>query len=55
MESIEKVKEEKGISIYGIYEDGGMIIDKGITCFGKIDLFWSLFAQINLKFAHFSF
>lgn len=35
MESIEKVKEEKGISIYGIYEDGGMIIDKGITCFGK--------------------
>jgi len=39
MESIEKVKEEKGISIYGIYEDGGMIIDKGITCFGKIDLF----------------
>lgn len=39
MESIEKVKEEKGISIYGIYEDGGMIIDKGITCFGKVDLF----------------
>ena len=39
IKSIEKVQEEKQIPIYGIYENGGIIVDKSITCFGKVDKF----------------
>ena len=38
IKSIEKVQEEKQIPIYGIYENGGIIVDKSITCFGKVAL-----------------
>lgn len=39
LQSIEKVKSEKQIPVYGIYEEGGMIIDSSIKCFGKIEKF----------------
>ena len=39
MQSIEKVNSEKQIPVYGIYEEGGMIIDSNIKCFGKIEKF----------------
>ncbi len=39
--SIEKVKKEKNVPVYGIYERGGLLIDeeKKITCFGEVDFF----------------
>ncbi|MSS56876.1 hypothetical protein FYJ55_08295 [Holdemanella biformis] len=39
LQSIEKEKSEKQIPVYGIYEEGGMIIDSSIKCFGKIEKF----------------
>lgn len=39
MQSIEKVQLEKNIPVYGIYEDGGIIISKDLTCFGRVDSF----------------
>ena len=36
-----KVKKEKNVPVYGIYERGGLLIDeeKKITCFGEVDFF----------------
>ena len=39
-ESIKKVRKEKNLPIYALYEDGGMIMDeKNLTFFGKVDRF----------------
>ena len=39
MESIEKVKNDKKIPVYGIYENGGMILEKEVICFGQVDCY----------------
>ena len=39
MESVEKVKNDKKIPVYGIYENGGMILEKEVICFGQVDLY----------------
>lgn len=40
MEAIEKVKKEKQILVYGIYDQGGIVInDSDFECFGKVDRF----------------
>ena len=38
LESIERVKQEKNIPIYCIYEDGGIIVDQDIHLFGRVDV-----------------
>lgn len=39
-QSIERVQEEKQVPVYGIYDNGGMIVDQDkISCFGKVDCF----------------
>ena len=39
MESIQKVQADKEIPVYGIFENGGMIVENGIICFGNVDIY----------------
>lgn len=40
LESIQKVQEEKGTLIYGIFDTGGIIVDsRKLTCFGDVESF----------------
>lgn len=39
MESIERVCEEKKLKVYGIYENGGILVDDFIHFFGNICIF----------------
>ena len=39
MKSIEKVQLEKKIPLYGIYEDGAIVVSDCLTCFGHVDFF----------------
>lgn len=43
MESIQKIQQESAVSMYGIYEKGGILIDQDIICFGNVEKF----AQIS--------
>ncbi len=39
MESIDRVREEKKVDVYGIYENGGILVDDSIHLFGNVCIF----------------
>lgn len=39
LESIHKVQEEKRVTMYGISDTGGIIVDSKLTCFGDVESF----------------